>query len=98
MTDAPENQTDPGSGSPEPICSTFAAHKEQTAKDLESLIEMLTQLAADVREGNLKKWEEFWYQGGTEEGDAKIFAIREMLVLRFAHREESIESNAKTMP
>ena len=41
----------------------------------------------------MKKWEEFWYAGGTEEGDAKIFAIREMLVLRFAYREESIESN-----
>lgn len=71
-------------------CSTFAEHKEQTAKDIESVVEILTKIAAEVREGNMLKWEEFWYEGGTEEGDAKIFAIREMLILRYAYRQESI--------
>lgn len=76
-----------------PTCSTFAEHKEQTAKDLEALIEMLTELAAEVREGNMKKWEEFWWSGGTEEGDAQINQLRELLVFRYAYREESLESN-----
>jgi hypothetical protein len=88
-------EQDSGKGLDETPCSTFADHKEQTAKDLEYLIEMLTELAAEVREGNMKKWEEFWWAGGTEEGDAKIHHLREMLLLRYAHREESIESNIK---
>lgn len=77
-----------------PSCSTFAEHREQTAKDCEQIAEIMTKLAADVREGNLKAFEAFWWEGGTEEGDAKICALREMLLLRYAFREESIESNS----
>lgn len=70
---------------------SFATHKEQTAEDLESVIEILKDLVVEVREGNMKKWEEFWWTGGTEEGDAKIHHIREMLLLRYAHREEMLD-------
>jgi methionine salvage enolase-phosphatase E1 len=87
LTDAVEGDSCP------PTCSTFAEHREQTAKDCEQIAEMITKLAADVREGNLKAFEAFWWEGGTEEGDAKICALREMLLLRYAFREESIESN-----
>ena len=78
-----------------PTCSTFAAHKEQTALDLEQFGGMITKLAADVREGNMAAWEAFWIEEGTEEGDAKIFQLREMLYLRYAHRLECIESNVR---
>ena len=78
-----------------PSCSTFADHREQTAKDCEQIAEIITKLAADVREGNLKAFEAFWWEDGTEEGDAKICALRETLLLRYAFREESIESNAE---
>lgn len=67
---------------------TFAEHREQTAKDCEQIAEILQKLAARVREGDMKAYEHFWLEGGTEEGDAKILAIREMFILRYLYREE----------
>lgn len=66
----------------------FKEHREQTAKDCEEVAQMLTDLAAEVREGNLDAFERFFWEGGTEEGDAKISAIREMLIIRYMHRQE----------
>ena len=70
---------------------TFAEHKEKTAQDCEAVATILTELAADVREGNMNAFEQFWLSGGTEEGDPKIAMIREMLLLRYVYREEEME-------
>lgn len=67
---------------------TFAAHKEQTANDCEQMADLLRELATSVREGNLNAFVQFWIEGGTEDGDSKISAMRQMLILRFRHREE----------
>lgn len=69
---------------------TFLGHKEQTARDCEGVAEMLVTLAKDVREGNMAAFEGFWFQGGTEEGDARILELRERLLLRYMHRQESL--------
>lgn len=73
--------------------STFAAHKERTAKDCEQAAEMLIALARDVREGNMKAFEQFWMEGGTEEGDAKIHMMREILIIRYLAREEKLQGH-----
>ena len=72
---------------------TFAEHKEQTAKDCEAIADILTKLAAACREGDMGQFERMLIEGGTEEGDAKIAAIREIAVLRYMHRSERIEQN-----
>lgn len=69
---------------------TFSEHKEQTAKDIEEVAKMLTALAAQVREGDMDAFVKFWLQGGTEEGDPKIDAVHEMLILRYACRLEKL--------
>ena len=73
---------------------TFDAHKEATAADCEAVAAMLTELAGEVRKGNLRAFEDFWLEGGTEEGDAKVIHIREMLALRFYRRDEALRPNA----
>lgn len=70
---------------------TFAEHKETTARDCEQVAKMLTELANKVREGDLKSFEQWWVENGTEEGDAKMFAVRENIVLRYVVRGENIE-------
>lgn len=70
---------------------TFAEHKEITAKDCEEVVRRLSQLASVIREGNLRSFEEFWIEGGTEEGDAKIDSIRELIILRYMQREENLK-------
>ena len=74
---------------------TFEGHKEATAADCEAVAALLTALAAEVRKGDMRAFEEFWVEGGTEEGDAKVAFIREMMALRFYHREEAVRSNDK---
>jgi hypothetical protein len=69
---------------------TFADHKEITAKDCEAVADDLKQLAGRIREGDLGSFVRYWLEGGTEEGDAKIQATREMIVLRYFAREEKI--------
>ena len=69
---------------------TFAEHKESTAKDCESIIELITSLAAKIREGNMGAFEEFWIVGGTEEGDAKILQLRELVSIRYMARQERL--------
>jgi hypothetical protein len=72
---------------------TFAEHKEQTAKDCEAIADILVKTAAACREGDMGQFERMLIDGGTEEGDAKIAAIREIAVLRYMHRREYIEQN-----
>ena len=68
----------------------FKEHKEQTAKDLEEVGKIFTDAAAQVREGNLELFEQIWIEGGTEEGDATIFSIREISILRYFARREQL--------
>jgi len=70
---------------------TFAEHKELTAKDCEHIAEQLTNLAKSVREGNMNAFEQFWWKDGTEEGDAKITMIHELIVLRYVHRKDHLK-------
>lgn len=73
----------------------FDEHKEATAKDCEEVAKLLTELATEVRKGNMRLFEQFWLEGGTEEGDAKVLRIREMVAFRFYVREEALRSNAR---
>lgn len=72
---------------------TFKEHKESTASDCEAVAKMLTDLAADIREGNFQAFERWWWEDGTEEGDPKIAEIRERLILRYVFRQEKVEEN-----
>jgi len=67
----------------------FKEQKELAAKDCEQVAATLMKLAAEVREGNMAAFEAFWFEGGTEEGDAQIVAVREMILLRYFHRAEA---------
>ena len=55
------------------------------------MAKVLTNLAKDVRAGNLRAFEEFWIEGGTEEGDAEIIALRELTILRYFYREKNVQ-------
>jgi len=61
-------------------CSTFVEHRDKTVADLESVATMLGALIDEVKQGDVKAFDRFWIQGGTEEGDATIFRVREMLL------------------
>lgn len=68
---------------------TFDESKEKAAKDCEAIAKLITDLAANIRAGDMKAFEAFWIEGGTEEGDAKILALREYIVLRYVACEEA---------
>lgn len=74
--------------------SAFDAQKERTAEDIESVVAILQKQAAAVRAGDMKAFEQWWIEGGTEEGDASVFKVRELLMLRYFRREE-LRSNAQ---
>lgn len=69
---------------------TFKEHKELTALDCEQVAKMLTDLAAQVRDGNLNAFEGWWIDDGTPEGDAVLQRVRELIVLRYLYREEKL--------
>jgi len=71
---------------------TFVEHKEQTAQDCEQIATIMTDLAVQVREGDMAQFEAMWFTGGTEEGDAKIHQLRELILLRHSCRVEDIDS------
>lgn len=71
---------------------TFAELKEVTASDCETVAKSIMELAGKIREGNFQAFEEFWLEGGTAEGDAKIFQVREMLIIRYAYKKENQKS------
>lgn len=69
---------------------TFKEHKDKTAADCEEVIAVLEGLIEKIKEGDLESFEKFWFSGGTEEGDAKINSIKEIIALRYAYRKENI--------
>lgn len=69
---------------------TFQDHKETTAADCEAFAKIVTDLATEIRGGDVKAFERFWMEGGTAEGDAKVCDLRERLVLRYLCREEQL--------
>jgi len=77
----------------EPSGSKFAEFKEAAARDCEHIATMINQLAAAVREGDMAAFERFWCEGGTEEGDAKIAELSELVFLRHAVRKENYEKS-----
>lgn len=68
---------------------SFVEHKKITCDDLKYLINVLENLIEEVQNGDMEAFERFWIEGGTEEGDARIFAIREQLILRYFYRKEN---------
>lgn len=70
---------------------SFETLKKETADDCEQIANILKELAEKVRQGNTMAFDEFWIEGGTEEGDAKINSLREQIILRYAHRMENLE-------
>jgi hypothetical protein len=69
---------------------TFDELKDKTANDCDQIAKMVTDLGKSVREGNIELFERFWIEGVTDEGDSKIQQIREMAVIRYLNRKESI--------
>ena len=70
---------------------TFDEHKEITAADCEMIGEMMTDLASQCRNGHMASFERMWIEGGTEEGDSRIAALRELIVLRYLKRSEECQ-------
>ena len=68
----------------------FKEHKESTLEDLKEVQTIMNEVIAEVEQGNMKAFEAFWISGGTEEGDPKIAMLREILVLRYFHRDEQV--------
>lgn len=68
---------------------TFAEHKEKTADDCKQLAKFIDEISEKVKEGNMNAFEEFFIEGGTEEGDAKIYELLERIILRYAVRSEA---------
>ena len=68
---------------------TFQEHKDKTVADIREIVKLLESLASKVQDGDMGAFERFWIEGGTEEGDAKIDAIREMMILRYVCRLEA---------
>lgn len=77
------------------VAYDFNARKEAAASDCEQIAEEPKKLAASVRNGDMMAFEAFWISGGTEEGDAQIIAMREIIVLRYLHREEVSAATSK---
>ena len=70
---------------------TFVEHKEQTAKDMETIAETFTKLAASAREGNMKAIEDMFLGNEDERfDDSKIVRLRELAVLRYLYRQERV--------
>lgn len=72
------------------VCKTFVEHRDKTVADLIAVAELMQKLIENVKQGDMDAFEEFWIEGGTEEGDAKILSIRERLALRYYVRKESV--------
>jgi hypothetical protein len=63
-------------------------HCDITANDMVSVADLIKTAADDVRAGDIDAFRRMFIEGGTEEGDARINYLRELLLCRFAHREE----------
>lgn len=65
---------------------TFKEHKEKTIADCTEVIFVLEGLIEKIKEGDFNSFEKFWFNNGTEEGDAMIQSIREIMAIRYAYR------------
>ena len=74
---------------------TFEKHKDTTADDIDAIVDLLKALSTAVRAGDLKAFEQWWDEGGTDEGDAMLFKVREFLLMRYYHREQRLRSNVE---
>lgn len=70
---------------------TFEEHKKATAEDCDAFAAMVAGVAKSVREGNMKAFETFFLEGGTEEGDAKMLELRERILLRYCVRHDNLK-------
>ena len=66
---------------------TFEEHKKITAEDCRSIAKFIEDVAKACEEGNMDEFVKFWMEGGTEEGDAKINAVCETVIMRFLYRK-----------
>jgi hypothetical protein len=64
---------------------SFEAHKEATAKDCDDVAQMLTDLASQVRGGNMEAFERFWTLNR-----GKIQELQVRMILRYEHRRERL--------
>lgn len=71
---------------------TFIEHKAKTVEDLKQIIKIIEENVKVVEEGDLLSFEKFWHEGGTEEGDAGIFYMRELLLMRYFHRQREYQN------
>lgn len=69
---------------------SFTEHRDSTAADIDAVIEQLQALATQVRDGDVSAFSRWWIEGGTEDGDATISRVRELLVIRFMYREQMV--------
>lgn len=67
----------------------FEEIKTKTIADLESVKRLLDEVIECVKIGDIDSFEDFWW--GDEENDASISKIREIMLLRHAHRMENKE-------
>lgn len=70
---------------------SFIEHRNQTVDDLKVFIDCAEQIVEKIRQGDVKAFERFIIEGGTEEGDAKIIQMLQLLILRYLSREELLE-------
>lgn len=87
------NITQPEEPANDEFDGTFESLKNRTAADVEQVAALLTNLATEVRAGDIGAFERWWIEGGTEEGDATVFKIRDLLMLRHTYRCASMKES-----
>lgn len=70
---------------------TFDEQKRRTAEDCDALSEMIKEVGASARQGNVDAFERFFIEGGTHEGDAKINELLDRLCLRYVVRKKMVK-------
>ena len=66
----------------------FSEIKEATAVDCEAFAAEVTKLAAQVREGDLDAFENFFFCASDEDGQSGISRQQELLLIRYVVRRE----------
>jgi hypothetical protein len=78
---------------------TFARLKEETAKDCESVAERLTELAAEVREGNVRAFEDFFFADESQDDSMPVYdRLRMMALMRYYGRSQQLEAAKSEAP
>lgn len=63
-------------------------HCDITAADMVSVADLIKAASAEVKAGDIGAFTRMFVEGGTEECDARINYLHELLLCRFSHREE----------